>query len=104
MTGHVALPLQLPSLLGVSSVERVRCVAIRSLVKNLLTRWEKGGENQLIDRCKKPLSPIGKLREKAERSFDKLSIRLLMKKPPNPVRTEEGKSKDEDDYLIDGRQ
>ena len=97
VTGHVTIPLQLPFLLGVSSVKRVRCVAFRSLVKNLLTQWNKGKENQLIDQYKKPLSPVGKLREKAERLFDKLSMRLLMKKPPNPVGTEEGKSKDEDD-------
>ena len=37
-----------------------------------------------------------KLREKAEK-------RLSMKKPPNPVGTEEGKLKDEDDRLIDSR-
>ena len=100
--GHVTMPLQLPFLLGVNSIERVRCVAIHSLVKNLLTRWEKGEENQLINQCKKPLSPLGKLKKKAERSFDKLSMRLSMKKLPNPVGTEEGKSKDEDDRLIDG--
>ena len=49
VTGHMTMPLQLPFFLGVSFVERVRCVAIRSLVKNLLTRWEKEEENQLID-------------------------------------------------------
>ena len=103
VTGHVGLPLQLPSLLGVSSVECVRCVVIRSLVKNLLTRGEKKEENQLINRCKKPPSLLGKLREKAKRLFKKLSIRLSIKKPPNPVGTEERKSKDEDDCLIDGR-
>ena len=52
----------------------------------------------------KPPSPIKKLREKAKRLFDKLSIRSLMKKPLNPVGTEERKLKDEDDCLIDGRQ
>ena len=59
-------------------------------------------ENQLIDWCKNPPSLIRKLREKAEKLFDKLSIRLSMKKPPNVVGTEEKKSKDEDDCLIDG--
>ena len=49
VTGHATMPLQLLFLLGVSSVQRVRCVAICSLVKNFLTQWEKGEENQLID-------------------------------------------------------
>ena len=103
VTGHVTMILQLLFLLGVSSVERVRCVVICSLVKNHLTRWEKGKENQLIDQCKKPLS----LR-KAEGKSRKIVWQIVNeivdeKKPPNPVGTKEGKSKDEDDRLIDGR-
>ena len=46
VTGHVTMPLQFPFFSGVSFVKRIRCVTICSLVKNLLTQWEKMEENE----------------------------------------------------------
>ena len=59
-SSHVAVALQLPSLLSASSIECVIIViAIGSLVKNLLTQWETAEENQLNQLIKNFLAPWG---------------------------------------------
>ena len=57
-----------------------KCVAIRNKVKNLLTWQEKGEENQWIDQCKKPLNPVGKLKEEKSKDEKNCLIDLLLVK------------------------
>ena len=65
------MALQLPSLLGASSVECiVVTMTIGSLVKNLLTQWGTEEENQL-DQSIKNLLTQWELRRKTERSLTK---------------------------------